>query len=233
MAPGAGRADTNRDIRGFHDARPEPEVPGGPVPGYTGGRRDQIGTGRDRGVLARGVVENPVECDSWPEEWRSFASDFNPDVAVIGSFVWDVFDRAEGQTAAAPGTPGYDAAYLGAVRQAVRVASRDGQVPTYVLGVPCLAATQDGYLLNDPVRRLKMNALIRAAIDGNPQARYVDLDELTCDLGARGISPERAKTIYRDGVHSSDQGGRLVWSSLLQRFAADGVAAAPGATASS
>lgn len=179
-----------------------------------------------------GVVENPVECDSWPEEWRSFASDFNPDVAVIGSFVWDVFDRAEGQTAAAPGTPGYDADYVWAVQQAVRVASRDGRVPTYVLGVPCLAATQDGYLLSDPVRRLKMNTLIRAAIDGNPQARYVDLDELTCDLGERGISPELAKTIYRDGVHWSDQGGRLVWSNLLQRFAADGVVASPGATAS-
>ncbi len=171
-----------------------------------------------------GIVEDPVACDSWPEDWRDFGADFNQDVAVAGSLVWDVFDRADAGTAA-PGTPGYDVAYMQAVQKALRVASRDGTVPTYVFGVPCLAATQDGYLLNDPDRRNRMNAIIRSAVETESFARFVDLEELTCDEG-ESISPERAKAIYRDGVHWSDEGARLAWSYVLQQIAADGLVVA-------
>ena len=123
---------------------------------------------------------------------------------------------------ASPGNLFVDRAFSLALESGLEIASRDGDIPVYLLGMPCFAAKKDAQFRNDPARRERLNALAQAVVSRVPRAEYVDLTALTCDDGA-GISKDRARALYVDGVHWSPQGGRAVWALLMQRWRDDGV----------
>jgi lysophospholipase L1-like esterase len=90
------------------------------------------------------------------------------------------------------------------------------------MSMPCFAAEKDGQWRNDALRRERLNDIAQDVVARVRGAEFVDLTPFTCDEGD-GISRERSKALYVDGVHWSPQGGRAVWALLLERMRADGV----------
>lgn len=169
-----------------------------------------------------GVLPPPPECETWRDEWQVWSTDLEGEVAVTGVSGWDAVDRSVEGELVSPGNLFVDRAFSLALESGLEIASRDGEIPVYLLGMPCYAAQRDGEFRNDPVRRERLNALAQAVASRVPGAEYVDLTALTCDDGP-GISKDRARALYVDGVHWTPQGGRAVWALLMQRWRADGV----------
>jgi peptidoglycan/LPS O-acetylase OafA/YrhL len=170
-----------------------------------------------------GIWQPPAECLTWRDEWRSWNSRIDAQVAVTAVSGWDTFDREQDTRRIGPGDLYFDRSFAVAFESGLRIASRGGRIPVYALGMPCYASRKmDGQFRNDPVRRQRLNALAEAVVERIPNAHFVDLTGFTCDE-ATGISKTRSKALYVDGVHWSPQGGRAVWSLLLQRWQADGL----------
>jgi hypothetical protein len=143
-------------------------------------------------------------------------------VAVTGVSGWDTINRTSDGDLVVPGDLVFDRAFAVAFEDGLKIAGRDGEIPVYVLGMPCFAAQNDGLLRNDPLRRAQLNMLAQLVVERVPRAHFVDLDPLTCDEEV-GVSKERARALYVDGVHWSPQGGRAVWALLMQRWRTDGL----------
>lgn len=160
-------------------------------------------------------------CVGWPEDWRAARDAQDAQVAVVGSPVWDAFDRVVDGAVVSPGDPRFDEPYVQAFQQAVDEAGDSGRIPVYVLGIPCMAARIDTEILNDPARTGYLNGLVRGAVEGQPNVHFVDLRELTCDSQQRGIVIRDGRVLREDGVHWTKAGAEEVWSLLLSRMAAD------------
>jgi hypothetical protein len=166
------------------------------------------------------VVADPQECSGWLDEWPEDVEGFAPDVAVLGSIVWDGFDRALSTGTFGPGSPEFDEAFVSAYRQAIDRAGRNGEIPVYVVGQPCLASDID-VVLNDPQRSAHIDGLMQAAVKRMPNARFVDTRSMTCD-GANSASDSDSKGPLReDGVHWSQRGADVLWSTVLNQTVAD------------
>jgi peptidoglycan/LPS O-acetylase OafA/YrhL len=167
-----------------------------------------------------GVLPPPPECERWRDEWRAQGSSLGGQVAVTSVSGWDTINRKSEGELVVPGDLAFDRAFAVAFEDGLQIASRDGEIPVYVLGMPCFAARNDGLLRNDPLRRAQLNMLAQLVVERTPRAHFVDLDPLTCDEEV-GVSKDRAKALYVDGVHWSPQGGRVVWAMLMQRWRQD------------
>lgn len=167
--------------------------------------------------LQQGMRVEPVQCQGWQKEWQSKVDSMNPDVAVIGSIVWDGFDRSINGQAYPPGSPQFDMAYVRACKEAIGIAGRSGQIPVFVLGQPCLASTADK-VLNDPQRAAKLDELIRSVVSEMPSAHYVDARAFTCSEGGTVADDKSRQPLRDDGVHWSPLGADLVWSTTLRQI---------------
>lgn len=169
-----------------------------------------------------GVLPPPPECERWRDEWRARGSEVGGQVAVTGVSGWDTINRKSDSEVVVPGDLVFDRSFALAFEDGLKIAGRDGEIPVYVLGMPCFAARNDGLLRNDPLRRAQLNMLAQLVVQRVPSAHFIDLDPLTCDEEV-GVSKDRAKALYVDGVHWSPQGGRAVWAQLMQRWRKDGL----------
>ena len=169
-----------------------------------------------------GVLPPPPECERWRDEWRARGSEVGGQVAVTGVSGWDTINRKSEGEVVVPGDLVFDRSFALAFEDGLKIAGRDGEIPVYVLGMPCFAARNDGLLRNDPLRRAQLNMLAQLVVQRVPSAHFIDLDPLTCDEEV-GVSKDRAKALYVDGVHWSPQGGRAVWAQLMQRWRKDGL----------
>lgn len=172
-----------------------------------------------------GLQVDTRRCWGWPEDWRDSLDQMSPDVVVVGSLVWDLYDRVSENGPKGPGEPEFDRPFRSAFRQAAELASAHGSVPVYVLGIPCMHAELDAEVLDDPLRRGRTNDLIRQALTGLTNVHYVDLEPLTCRSDGTAVVHQDGRLLRDDGVHWTPAGAREVWSLLLARMAADGVAA--------
>ena len=163
------------------------------------------------------------QCFSWPDEWERERRDRNPDVAVIGSAVWDSFNRSIDGVAVPPGDPAFDEPFKQAFRRAIQIAGDEGRVPTYVLTIPCMNARIDQEILNDPERTRYLSALIGQAVAEEPNAHVIDLEALTCRPDGSAVVFRDGVLLRDDGVHWTQAGAREVWSLILEQIAADGV----------
>lgn len=198
---------------------PAERYPDTVVSGYT-----PIGCGLMPGdFLQQGNAVKRDDCEQWPSEWADALTSQPPQVSVVGSLVWDLFDRSTPAGARGPGTPQFDAAFGDAFRRAAEQASKSGSVPTYVLSIPCMSARIDQEILNDPLRVERANTLIRQAIDGLPNVTFTDLSSLTCREDGTAIVTRNGRVLRDDGVHWTSQGAEEVWSLLLNLMASDGV----------
>jgi peptidoglycan/LPS O-acetylase OafA/YrhL len=201
-------------IRFPHDRYPGREVTGATLLGCGVSPLPYSPTG--------GVLPPPPECERWRDEWRARGNEVGGQVAVTGVSGWDTINRTSDGDLVVPGDLVFDRAFAVAFEEGLKIAGRDGEIPVYVLGMPCFAAQNDGLLRNDPLRRAQLNMLAQLVVERVPRAHFVDLDPLTCDEEV-GVSKERARALYVDGVHWSPQGGRAVWALLMQRWRTDGL----------
>ncbi len=203
---------------------PADRYPATDVGGYT-----PIGCGLMPGeFLQQGQAVERDDCDQWPSEWADALTAQQPQVSVVGGLVWDLFDRIHPVGARGPGTPQFDVLFVDAFRRAAEQASMSGSVPTYVTGIPCTGARIDQAILNDPLRVERANALIRQAIDGLPNVKFVDLSALTCREDGTAIVTRNGGVLRDDGVHWTSQGAEEVWSLILNDMASDGVTRTAG-----
>ena len=168
--------------------------------------------------VQNGATIDQERCSGWQDRWRLAVASQTPDVAVIGSGVWDLFDRAGPSGAIPPGEPGFDEPFVAAFREAASLASDGGRLPVFVLGVPCMASLNDQAVLNDRSRVDTVNALIRAGISDMPDVHYVDLTGLTCLADGSALVKKDGRVIRDDGVHWTPSGARLVWAHILQKI---------------
>lgn len=193
-------------------------------PGTEIGGPTAIGCGLIKGpYIHEGVQIDPTDCYDWPAAWRVEMDQRDPQVSVIGSLVWDTFDRAIGGAGYAPGTTEFDDTYVAAFREAIDVAGASGRVPVYVLGVPCMDALIDQSILNDAKRTQYLAGLVRRAASDVPNAHYVDLAGLTCRGDGTAIVFRDGRQLRDDGVHWTQAGADDVWSWVLNQMVADGV----------
>lgn len=181
--------------------------------------------------MHEGSPVSASQCDDWQRTWQQELTQRQPQVVVVGSPVWDSFDRAVQGLTRPPGTPEFDQAYTAAFRDAAIVAGDQGRVPVYVLGIPCMAARIDQVVLNDPTRIAYLNGLVRSAVQDLPNTHFVDLAPLTCAADGTAVVVRDGRVLRDDGVHWTSAGAEEVWSMLLQRMVADGAAstsATPG-----
>lgn len=171
-----------------------------------------------------GLLVQTARCRGWQSVWRERLAQLGPEVVVVGSLVWDLYDRASEHGPRGPGSPEFDQPFLTAFREAVGLAGKDGAVPVYVLGIPCMSAELDAEILDDPVRAQRTNHLIREAVATVPNAHFVDLAPLTCRPDGSAIIYRDGRLLRDDGVHWTRAGAEEVWSLVLQQMVADGVA---------
>ena len=171
-------------------------------------------------------VETPTQerCLTWRSIWRERFAENDAQVSIISSWVWDAYDRSVDGVARPPGTPEFDDSYTAAFTQAATIASDNGRIPVYILGVPCMAAEQSYHLvLNDPARIQRLNNLLRTVVAQVPNARFVDMAPLTCNPDGSGVRFRNGQELRDDGVHWTPAGAEQVWAMLLARMVADGV----------
>ncbi len=168
----------------------------------------------------KGGVELTEKCRGWQDAWRQKVNEVDPQVSFIGSTVWDSFDRLVGDVIYAPGTPGFDQPYIAAYRQAIALAGRNGQIPVYVAGQPCMANSVDP-MLNEPLRARKLDELTRAAVAGMPNAYYFETRSFTCASDGTALGVAERRRLRDDGVHWNQYGAQVFWSLALSEMVRD------------
>ncbi|MEZ5157379.1 MAG: acyltransferase family protein [Candidatus Nanopelagicales bacterium] len=170
--------------------------------------------------VRQAVVQDPEKCKNWRDVWRQKVAEMSPDVAVIGSTVWDSFDRSIAGATYAPGTAEFDRAFLDGFRQAIDIAGSSGRIPVYVMGQPCMAGEVDE-ILNDPQRSAKIDALIRSEVSAMPNTHFIDTRAFTCTSDGTAVDAAGAEPLREDGVHWGQHGADVFWSTALSQIVAD------------
>jgi hypothetical protein len=170
----------------------------------------------NRGVEWCGVVRGRLPgivsaadraaCDRWPERWAAHVAEFQPDVVVVLSTIWDAIGRARPEWGGtrSPGDPEYEAARRADYDLAVDVLSAGG-ADVVLLTAPCLRG-MTGQQVEEVAA---LNAVLRAT-----RARVVDLDAIVCPGGAFAETLGGVAGARPDGVHFSDPGADWLASRL-------------------
>jgi len=79
---------------------------------------------REHGKIS--VRSSGMDCEHWDLHWRRYVEEADPDVAVLLSGGWDVFDREVGDVWVAYGSPAYDEHLRGLFHRASNVLGEAG-----------------------------------------------------------------------------------------------------------
>jgi len=159
------------------------------------------------------------DCGDWPRVWASRVAAHRPDVALVMTGAWDVFDLRLDGRAVPFGSPEHDEYFLAKARQAVEVLAASG-TRVALLEVACLR----------PVDRFNRKALPERGDD----ARTRHLTELLRRVAAEDaervslvrtvpqLCAERTgdRTLRWDGVHYTRAGASLVLGSVVPQLLA-------------
>ena len=175
----------------------------------------KIGCGVLRGdaVFVEGRwVREADACNDWPTRWQSYVDAFQPDVVVVLTGAWDLYNREVGGHVLEFGTPEADAFALGEFGEAVDVLSSRGAT-VMLLTTPYfkqrdLALPSDAPRF-DPARIDRLNELFGELVRQRSGAvRVLDLN------GFLGSASEnnalRSAGLTTDGVHFTAQGADMV-----------------------
>jgi peptidoglycan/LPS O-acetylase OafA/YrhL len=179
-------------------------------------------------IVVKDVVTPPQpQCDEWPSEFARAAGAVRPDVVVLSTGAWEVFDhKIDGQVLRV-GTPAYADQLVKQYDRAI-AALAGTRTKVALLNVPCFK--QASWVVagvdlapdhNDPRRQEWLNGVIHRVAARHPgQVSVLDLRSFLCPGG--GYADKLGDVQVRpDGVHVGGPGGRLVWSWLapqLQRI---------------
>jgi peptidoglycan/LPS O-acetylase OafA/YrhL len=164
---------------------------------------------------AFGDLPPMAKCNDWGERWKDQLEDFDPDVVVLLTGMWDLADRKfpDWEKPLGMGDPVFDDYVLAEYREAVDVLGSSGAEVVWLV-TPCYAGTTlPGPLYNtaalDPDRREHLNGVILPRLlESRPELHTIDLFGHVCpdgkyvqDIG--GIAGGRP-----DGVHFSRPAAR-------------------------
>jgi hypothetical protein len=186
------------------------------------------------GLLPQTIVVDGVvtpaqpQCDEWRHEFAKARAAAHPDVVVLSTGAWEVFDhQVKGRTLRV-GTKEYAVALERQYDRAIS-ALAGRSTPVALLDVPCFhqaAWTVNGVDLardhNDAARQEWLNTVLQRVAARHPdQVRVLDLRGLLCP-GGDFTQTIDGVDVRPDGVHVGGPGGALVWRWLapqLQRLA--------------
>jgi len=165
-------------------------------------------------VRTRFIDDEPVSpvCD-WDQRWRDQVEAFDPDVSVVLTGAWDVYDRTlDGRSDwLKPGDAAFDDYLVAETRDAVdALTSAGGQVvwltsPLIELGRNAPQIEGD-WPSNDPARMERYNQVIVETVRDDPTVRVIDLAGYTDGLPGGALDP----SFRPDGVHFTPESAAVV-----------------------
>lgn len=145
------------------------------------------------------------ECVGLVDEWRSQVLEFEPDIVVVFSSLWDLSDRRldDWDARLGIGDPDFDA-YLAAEYEDALAAFAATGAEVVWLQPPCVEFDNPS-LTPDRLDRLNRE-LLPALADGDDAVRLFDMDEVLCPDGRPITANDVADPIRGDGIHFSVDG---------------------------
>jgi lysophospholipase L1-like esterase len=182
-------------------------------------------------IAALGEKPETTNCDNWGERWAAQVDEFDPDLVVVLTGVWDLTDRRLPGSDAVTwvGDPNYDAYLVNEYAAAVDVLSARGAQVAW-LTAPCVGPILPGPLSDNPALDAERTNYLNAAIlpglvAARPQVEVIDLFGHICPDGAYAGELGGIPHARPDGLHFSPASARWVadWLGLelLNRLPTD------------
>ncbi len=198
----------------------------------------------DGGMIGCGVLRSQPKrteghdygCQTRLASWQRDLDQFHPDLSIQLQGAYEVFDQRVGQTTYRFGSDAFAKYYQDELALNARTLSAKGGAVVY-LTTPCQFERPAGGLASgalerrDPKRTAWLNGQLREFAKSNPSVRLLDLASYLCPNGR--FRPEiNGVKLYRDGLHFTPAGAKLVWEWLLPRLSGiNSTAVASGASA--
>lgn len=177
------------------------------------------GVGSPRFFRGSELVDATPQCGDWAQNWRDRLGAEPVQRSIVMLSIWDLFDRELNGQPQGPGTEAFRRSLSVGLREAISVASRDGQIPVDVWGFPCFDTVLPQQLyLNDRERIDTANAIAADVVVGIPGARWVDLRPATCGP-AGALTEVGGQEIRQDGIHWTEFGAAYMWQRILTDLA--------------
>ncbi len=184
----------------------------------------KIGCGLLTGVMysngKRGANQN--DCGDWPKRFAQGRAESHPDVAVMLTGGWEIYDREVHGKRYHASTPAMERLLRTELDRAARILTRDG-ARLVLLTAPCFDAhdrnlgTWGEAERADPSRLVWLNDVLRRYAADHLGVDIVDLAGYVCPNG----TPRReihGVQLRADGEHYTFKGARLVWHWLAPRL---------------
>ena len=174
---------------------------------------------------AAGVpIEVNEVCEDWRAIWQQRLDNFDPEVAVLLTGAWDVWDRTVDGQRLVVGTPAWVERERAALDEAIALLGAGG-TPVVLGLVPC--AMDPAALGGPPVAAQPdrsridwLNETYRQAAAAHPgQVTLVDFGELLCPDGTFTNQIDGVR-MTDDGVHFTPDGAAEAWAWLTPQLAA-------------
>jgi peptidoglycan/LPS O-acetylase OafA/YrhL len=189
--------------------------------------------GANKPVDRPAAVQNT--CDTWPQRWQEQEDAFHPDLVVIATGTWELFDKVVDGKVLKVGTPAWFEYARSEYEDAITRAGPNGR-PIVLLNAPCVRSTAsvEGPASpeeNDPQRLAHVNELLTQVAAAHPtQVHLLDLKSFLCPSGQFEEQVDGVNG-RPDGVHYNMAGAASVWRwlapQILQILGGSTSAAAP------
>jgi hypothetical protein len=187
------------------------------------------GCGIGRGgeiAVSWGAQATAVGCDGWADRWGAQIEQFDPDVVVALTGLWDLTDRRRPEWGGFRhvGDPAYDEWLLGEFEAAVEVLSAQGARVVWLTS-PCTEDLRGGVLAGsgawDPARLRHLNEVLLPALERRrDEVVLADLHALACPGGTFTQTIGGHSEARRDGVHFSGSVARYLADILVPEILA-------------
>jgi peptidoglycan/LPS O-acetylase OafA/YrhL len=175
-------------------------------------------------VVGDTITRAQPHCASWPTRFSAASDKVKPDLVVLATGTWEVYDHQVDGRILRVGTEAYAHELETRYDQAIDALAGTGR-PVALLNVPCLR--QESFAVqgvdlandrNDPARQQWVNGVLARVAARHPgQVHVLDLRGLLCP--ADRYSPVvGGVTVRPDGVHVGESGGVVVWNWLAPQL---------------
>lgn len=158
-----------------------------------------------------GEIPDPEVCNGWHDRWTAQLEDFDPDLVVVLTGVWDLIDRRlpDSESATSVGDPAFDDYLTGEYIEAFDLLSSRGAEVVW-LTAPCVGPILPGPLADNAALRPERTAYLNGTIlprltEARPEVEVIDLFAKVCPDGQ--FTNELGGIPYArpDGLHFSSQ----------------------------
>jgi peptidoglycan/LPS O-acetylase OafA/YrhL len=176
-----------------------------------------IGCGLGNGPIRErdGVVlQQPgSQCELWPRYWREYVEAVQPDVSVLLTGFWDVFDRQVDGEWLTYGSEAYDRYLLELLREATD-ALASGGAPVVLLTAPYVQPPFKAKAYESPSterwRMDRLNEVLRRHAARSPGVHVIELGAFVCPDADCSGSDDGGPLIKQDGAHFTPRGAQIV-----------------------